>query len=139
MKDKITEIKKIGDTITDKKSVYLEISPFPDIWTSGGNTYLNEMIELVGATNIFSDKEGSFSPSAESIIQKNPDVIITNVDYIENPIQEIKERDGWDSINAVKNDEVYQIDSSFSSRPNHNIVKALEQIAKAIYPDKYGK
>lgn len=139
MKSKIDEIGKIGKTITDKKSVYFEISPSPSLFTFGQGTFLNEMIEIIGAKNIFDDEKGWISPSAESVITKNPDIIFTNVNYIENPIKEIETRDGFENINAVKNNKVYQIDSNASSRPSQNIILALEQMAKNIYPDKYGK
>lgn len=138
MKSKIDEIASIGKNITDKKSVYFEISPAPSLFTFGQGTFLNEMIEIIGA-NIFADEKGWISPSAESIIDKNPDIIFTNVDYTENPIKEIETRDGFENISAVKNNAVYQIDKNSSSRPSQKIILALSQMAESIYPDKYGK
>ena len=43
------------------------------------------------------------------------------------------------NINAVKHDEVYYIDANSSSRPTQNIIKALKEMSKAIYPDEYDK
>lgn len=139
MKSKIDEIASIGKNITDKKSVYFEISPAPSLFTFGQGTFLNEMIEIIGAKNIFADEKGWISPSAESVIDKNPDIIFTNVDYTENPIKEIETRDGFENISAVKNNAVYQIDKNSSSRPSQNIILALSQMAESIYPDKYEK
>lgn len=139
MKSKIDEIASIGKNITDKKSVYFEISPAPSLFTFGQGTFLNEMIEIIGAKNIFADEKGWISPSAESVIDKNPDIIFTNVDYTENPIKEIETRDGFENISAVKNNVVYQIDKNSSSRPSQNIILALSQMAESIYPDKYEK
>ena len=85
------------------------------------------------------DENAWLAPSAESIIDKNPDVILTNVDYIDNPIDEIKTRDGFENINAVKNNQIYLIDKNSSSRPSSHIIKALNEMAKAIYPDVYNK
>lgn len=139
MKSKIEEIAKIGKTIDDKKKVYFEIAPAPNLYTFGNATFLNEMIEIIGAENIFKDENGWVAPSAEAVIDKNPDIILTNVNYIENPIDEIKNRDGFENINAVKENKIYQIDTNSSSRPSHKIVLALNQMAEAIYPEKYGK
>lgn len=139
MKSQIDEISQKGENIKDKKKVYFEIAPAPNLYSFGNSTFLNEMIELIGAENIFKDENGWIAPSAESIIDKNPDVILTNVDYIDNPIQEIKSREGFENINAVKNNEVYQIDKNSSSRPSQHIIKALNEMAKAIYPDVYNK
>ena len=139
MKSQINEIAEKAKNIKQKKSVYFEISPAPSLYSFGNSTFLNEMIELVGAENIFKDENAWLAPGAESIIDKNPDVILTNVDYIDNPIEEIKTRDGFENINAVKNNQIYLIDKNSSSRPSSHIIKALNEIAKAIYPDVYNK
>lgn len=139
MKAQVEEIKAIGDTITDKKSVYFEISPAPYLSSFGKSTFLNEMIEIIGAKNIFENEEGWISPTAEAIIDANPDVIITNAGYMENPTEEIKSRDAWENINEIKNNEVYLVDQNASSRPSQNVIKALEQMAKAVYPEHYEK
>ena len=139
MKAQVEKIKAIGDTITDKKSVYFEISPAPYLSSFGKSTFLNEMIEIIGAKNIFENEEGWVSPTAEAIIDANPDVIITNAGYMENPTEEIKSRDAWENINAIKNNEVYLVDQNASSRPSQNVIKALEQMAKAVYPEHYEK
>ena len=97
------------------------------------------MINLVGGENIFVDQNGWVSPSAESVIEKNPDVILTNVNYVPDAVKEIKGREGWQNIAAVKNGKVYLVDTNSSSRPSQNIVKALKQMAEFINPDAYAK
>ena len=139
MKSQIDEISQKAKNIKDKKKVYFEIAPAPNLYSFGNSTFLNEMIELIGAENIFKDENGWVAPSAESVIDKNPDIILTNVNYIDNPIQEIKDREGFENINAVKNNQIYQIDKNSSSRPSQHIIKALNEMAKAIYPDVYNK
>ena len=139
MKSQINEIAEKSKNIKQKKTVYFEIAPAPSLYSFGNSTFLNEMIELVGAENIFKDENAWLAPGAESIIDKNPDVILTNVDYIDNPIDEIKTRDGFENINAVKNNQIYLIDKNSSSRPSSHIIKALNEMAKAIYPEVYNK
>lgn len=137
MKSDIKEIQEIGSKIKDKKKVYFEIGPAPNLYSFGNSTFLNELIEIAGAENIFKDQESWISPSSESVIDANPDVILTNVNYVENPIDEIMKRDGWENITAVKEKAVYSIDTNSSSRPTPNVIKALKEMAKAIYPDEY--
>jgi iron complex transport system substrate-binding protein len=137
MEKEIADIKKIGDAITDKKSVYFEISPAPWMYSFGNNTFLNEMIEIIGAVNIFADQDGWMSVADEQLLDANPDVILTTTNWMDDAIGEIKGRPGWDAITAVQNNAVYYIDQDASNRPNHNIVKALKEMAKAVYPDKY--
>lgn len=139
IKKEVEEVKAIGDTITDKKKVYFEIGSGSALYSFGNSTFLNEMIEIVGAENIFKDQESWISPSQEAVIDANPDVILTNVVATNgvSAVDEIKSRDGWDSITAVKEGQVYQIDKNSSSRPSQNIIKALKEMAKAIYPNEY--
>lgn len=137
MKDDFEQVAEKAKNISDKKKVYFEIAAAPNLYSFGTGVFLDEIISLVGAENILGDKEGWTSISEEVIIQKNPDVIITNVDYIENSPEEIKARAGWENVEAVKNDAVYYVDNMSSSHSNHTIVKALHQIAEAIYPDIY--
>lgn len=137
MEQEIEKVQAIAKTITDKKTVYFEIGPAPHIYTFGKNVFLNEMIEIIGATNVFASQEGWISAEIESVVNSNPDVILTNVDYIENPIEAILTRPGFENMKAIKNKEVYYIDKNSSSQPNQNIIKALNEMAKAVYPDKY--
>ncbi len=137
MQKEIDEIAAIGKTITDRKTVLFEIAAAPSIYSFGKNTFLQEMLEIIGAENVLADQESWVSVTEEAAVGANPDVILTNVNYIEDPVGEIKGRSGWENVNAVKNGQVYAIDNGASSLPNQHIVDALKQMAKAIYPEQY--
>lgn len=139
MQQEIDRIAAIGAGITEKKSVYFEISAAPYMYSFGTGVFLNEMIELIGAENILAAQEGWLGVEEESVVQANPDVILTNVNYIDDPVQEIKDRSGWDVLTAVQNGAVYYIDNMASSLPDQNVIKALEQMAKAVYPEYYNQ
>ena len=134
--DKITSLRDRAK-LDKKKKVYFEIAPAPDLSSFGKNTFLNEFLEIVGAENIFAAEDGWISPNAEAVIAADPDVILTNVSYMDNATDEIKAREGFHSIHAVKNNAIFLIDANLSSRPSQLSVKALKQIAKAVYPELY--
>jgi iron complex transport system substrate-binding protein len=137
-KDKIGEIEARRRGIENQMTVYFEIDPAPNMVAPGGGTFLDEMISLIGARNILTEK-GILFPSAEIILDRDPDVILTNVPYLEDPVGEIKSRPGFESLRAVKNGRVYRIDTDSSSRPSHNIIKALWEMALAVYPEEYAR
>lgn len=139
MQSEIDEITATAQGIEEKKTVYFEIAAAPYMYSFGKGVFLNEILELIGAENILADQEGWLSVGEESVVAANPDVILTNVNYIDNPTQEIMERSGWDALMAVQNKDVYYIDNMASSLPNQNVVKAMRQMAEAIYPEYYGK
>jgi len=137
-KAQIAEVRQnVLQNVIHEKTVYFEISAAPDMFTFGKDSYLNDMISVIGAINIFGNDNWIVTPSAEAIIDRNPDVILTNVNYIDDPIGEIKRRPGFNHINAVINDRIYQIDTDSSVRPSARIVFALRQMSQAVYPEAY--
>jgi iron complex transport system substrate-binding protein len=137
MRTEIEKIANIGKTITDKKTVYFEVAAAPYIYSFGSGVFLNEMIEIIGAENVFANQQSWLSVEPETAVNSNPDVIMTNVNYIEKPVEEILSRSGWEDMAAIKNKQVFAIDSKSSSLSNHNILKALKEMAEAVYPDRY--
>ena len=137
MQAELDRIAAIGATVTDKKTVYFEISAAPSMYSFGTGVFLNEMIELIGAENVLADQQGWLPVEAETIVAADPDVILTNVNYIDDPVAEILGRSGWEGMSAVKNAQVFAIDNMASSLSNQNIVKALDQMAQAVYPDLF--
>jgi iron complex transport system substrate-binding protein len=142
MEREIQEVADIGQRLAadpsfHRKTVYLELSPFPDPVTMGRETFLDEMITLIGARNVFSDKTGWIAPGAEAILERDPELILTTVNFIDDPVGEIKNRRGFATIRAVRTGQVYTIDTNASSRPSQHITLALRQMALAVYPEEY--
>ncbi len=137
MQAELDRIAAIGAAVTNKKSVYFEIGAAPSMYSFGDGVFLNEMIELIGAENILAGQEGWLAVEAETIVAADPDVILTNVNYIDDPVAEILGRSGWEGMSAVQDGQVFYIDNMASSLSNQNIVKALDQMAKAVYPELF--
>ncbi len=139
MRSDIDEISSIGETITEEKTVLFMLTLPTDgiIYSVGSGTFIDEMITLVGAKNVAADLDQWPTISEEDAIAMNPDVVLTNVDYVSDPSGDITSNENWANVTAVQNGDVYVIDANSSSQPNHHIVKALKEIAKAVYPDYY--
>lgn len=138
MKDKLAVIKEKAASIKDKKKVYMEVAPAPDIYTTGKNTFMNEMLTAINADNVAGDQRGWIKVDQESIIQKNPDVIITTYGYyVKNPAEQVLTRKGWENVNAVKNKQVIDVNSDLVDRPGPRVVEGVEALAKAVYPEVF--
>mgnify|MGYP005840872301 CR=1 FL=1 len=132
----INVVKEIPEE--ERKKVWVEVSQ--DLYTAGKGTFMNELIELAGGTNIMSDQEGWPQVSEETVIEKNPDVIfITYGYYIENAAEQVKDRENWKSVNAIKEEQVFELDSDMVNRPGPRITQGLKQIAAYLYPDKFAE
>jgi iron complex transport system substrate-binding protein len=138
MKNKLSDIKEKAASIKEKKKVYMEVAPAPDIYTTGKNTFMNEMLTAINADNVAGDQQGWIKVDQESIIQKNPDVIITTYGYyVKNPAEQVLSRKGWGNINAVKNKQVIDVNSDLVDRPGPRVVEGVEELARAVYPEVF--
>jgi iron complex transport system substrate-binding protein len=132
MREEVERIAAVAREALEKRTIYFEISGPPYLYSFGRGTFLNEMIEIAGGRNIFDDQNSWFSPSAEEIIMRNPDIIFTMIYPGDDPVVEIKSRSAFESITAIRENRVYAIDSDSASRPTHNILPALRQMAQII-------
>lgn len=137
IKAKIADVQAKVKDVKEPKNIYLEISPKPDIYTAGSDTFQQEILNAANVNNVFADLQSWAPVSEEDIIAKNPDVILTTVGYVKNSTEEILSRDGWNSITAIQNKAVYYIDTDISNRPGPRIGEAVELIAKAVYPELF--
>jgi iron complex transport system substrate-binding protein len=112
---------------------------YDPLWTAGGNTMINDLIEKAGGSNIAVDLEGYSTISLETVLEKNPQIIIvpssmgdqdTSLNYI-NTEPRLK------AVDAIKNKQVYVVDSDVFSRTTPRIVDGLEQLAKIIHPELF--
>jgi len=137
MDEAVKAVSAIAETIEDKKTVMFELAALPYLYSFGKGVFLDEMITMLGAENVFSAHDSWISVTEESAVIANPDVILTGVDYIEDPVSEILGRSGWENVPAVANKAVYPIDPVKVSLPNHHVTEALVEMALAVYPDAY--
>ncbi|MCE5196385.1 MAG: ABC transporter substrate-binding protein [Negativicutes bacterium] len=136
MQAELAEYRALGEAVQEQKTVYLEVAAAPTIYSCGSGVFLDEIIELIGAKNVFHDQKGWFSVTPEAAVTADADVILTNIDYIDDPVAEILSRAGWQEMRAIKNADVYRIDANASSQANHHVVEAVAEIYRAVYQNQ---
>lgn len=122
---------------TIEKTVYFEVSPLEwGLWTSGKDTFLDELAQIVGLTNAFSDVTGWAEISQEQVLERDPDYIVTTAAYYgegELPVDEIASREGWQDLRAVKNRAIYNADADMTSRPGPRLLDAAQALADFVH------
>lgn len=104
---------------------------------------MNELIELAGGVNIAAaDMTGWNQINEENIIKENPDVILFAKDLVDSETNKtlediIRGRSGWEAIIAIKDNQLFGLDNNKLSRPGPRVAEALQDVAKAIYPDLF--
>lgn len=135
--DRVSEMARAILSAMPPRTVYLEIYPAPFMTTMGRGTFLHEMLEIAGASNIFGDMEGWIPVSGEDVVMRDPDVILSTVDFMEGVAEEIAARPGFPAMSAVQGGRIHIINGNRASRPSHLAALALAEIAAAVYPEYF--
>lgn len=140
MKTKLKDIQKKAKSVkeADRKTVFVEVSPSPEIYTPGKNTFMNEMLQIISAENAAAELDGWAKIDEESMIAANPDVIITTYGYYtKDAVSQVKGRKGWQDVNAVKDDQVFDVHSDLVTRSGPRLIEGVEELAKSVYPNLF--
>ena len=130
----VTDMQGTFDEIAAKsektdKTIYFEVMPLEwGLWSAGTNTFMHELAELCGMQNAFADIEGWQSVSQEQVIERNPDFIVLVTGMGEAAPDEVKARDGWGEMDAIKNNEIYNADSYKLTRPAPRLKEAAIEL-----------
>ncbi|MFA4835136.1 MAG: helical backbone metal receptor [Dehalococcoidia bacterium] len=122
---------------SDQKPRTLHIMYHNPIWTAGQGTFINDLIVKAGGTNIFADISGYRSVSTETVIDRNPQVIIvTSMGGTSSGTW------GWVTgsgsplrgTSAFLNHRIYYVDSNWLERPGPRIILGLEALVEDLHP-----
>lgn len=141
----INNICRIADLQDKKVFVALGVSDSP--YTAGSGTYVTNMLESLGARNIFANDSNSwFMASKETVYERQPDIII----IIHDAEQITSQReyrtllshfnDLWKRTPAYANGEVYIFSgdaASLLSRAGARLPESLELLAKIMDPESF--
>lgn len=140
MKTKLRTIEEKAAEIKqhEQKKVLVEVSGSPEIYVTGKNTFLDEMLQLINAKNAAADQEGWAKMEEESMIEENPDIIITTYGrYVEDVTSDILNRNGWEAVTAIKEKQVVDVNEDLVTRSGPRLAEGVEELAKAVYPDVF--
>ncbi|MDT3740138.1 MAG: cobalamin-binding protein [Candidatus Kapabacteria bacterium] len=110
-----------------------------------GICWVSEIIEICGGVDVFSenrvhqDAKGRILENDSEVIRRNPDIMLAS--WCGKPFRKntVLKRKGWNEINAVKNDAIYDIDAGIILQPGPatlsdgiNIIKRIVQNHQGI-------
>ena len=138
-------INTVAETVANaaKPQVYYETYyETTSSWTIGSEAWQNELIEKAGGTNVFGDQPSDYYQyQVEALIERNPDIIVLPAEGMgtgtQAGIDAVKARPGWETMNAVQNDRILQINPNFIERAGPRVVDAIEQMAEFFHPELF--
>jgi len=127
LKHAIVSTQKSGKSPT----IYIEIYDRP-LMTASSNSFVGDVIIKAGLKNIFPDLPREYcAVSSEKVVELNPDIILITYPGVNKG--DIKERLGWSTISAIKNDKVFtteDIDPDIILRAGPRIVQGIRALSQ---------
>ncbi|RLT32760.1 MAG: ABC transporter substrate-binding protein [Chloroflexi bacterium] len=136
-----TEWQALADKVaktSDRPTVFWELDATDPAkpYTVGPDSFVAELLQVAGGTNIFADVTDAYPQvSLEQIVAKAPDTIILADSLWGVTPESVVARAGWDSIPAVQNQRVFPIDDNIVSRPGPRIVQGLQAVVAILHPE----
>ncbi|MCB0103600.1 MAG: cobalamin-binding protein [Anaerolineales bacterium] len=137
LKDRVAAVDEKIAPISARPSVFYEIDASDPTkpWTYGPNSFGNLLIERAGGFNIASDATDPYPQlSLEQIVVANPSIILLGDSMWGVTPDSVLTREGWETIAAVQNNQIFPIDDNLISRPGPRLVDGLEALAKILHP-----
>lgn len=117
---RIEEIKKIVSSWEVRPKIYFEEWYEPLI---SGIRWVSEIVEIAGGEDVFPEQakeslaKNRIIEDQNAVIEKNPNIILASWCGKMFKKKRLIQRKDWDTIKAVKEDEIYEIDSSIILQP----------------------
>ncbi|MFW5416725.1 ABC transporter substrate-binding protein [Nocardiopsis sp. CNT-189] len=121
----------LGD---ESPTVYHEVDE--GMYSATSDTFIGQVYSELGLTNIADQAEGAAESggypqlSPEFVVEENPDLIFVAYPGAD-AVSELKKRDAFDTVTAVKEDGVVQFDEDIASRWGPRIVDLAQSVSDA--------
>ncbi len=118
----------------DRRKVFFQLSKQP-LYTVAPSTFIARLIRLAGGVNIVSSTKIRYPVySMEEVVRSNPEYIFSTVMGTET-VDLFAFWKRWDTIDAVREGNLFTINPDLINRPSPRIADGLETLAKIIHPE----
>ena len=126
----LEELEKKASEFPRRLRVYFEEWDDPLI---SGIRWAGELIRMLGGEDVFEElEEGKVARQrrveSSEVIRRNPEVILASWCGKKVQIEKISSRPGWDQIEAVKKNQIYEIKSADILQPGLSLLHGAHQI-----------
>jgi iron complex transport system substrate-binding protein len=142
LKNRVEAVESAISAVGTKPVVFYELdgSDPAQPWTTGPGTFLANLIGMAGGINAGDDLGSDFAQiSLESLLVKDPDLIILGDSNYGVDASQVAARQGWGGLSAVKDGSIVPFNDDLVSRPSPRLVDGLEILAQLIHPEAFGK
>jgi iron complex transport system substrate-binding protein len=121
-----------------KPRVFFEVREL-NLLAAGQGSLVNDIITRAGGENLVTSPQKLTLYSLEALIQANPDVYIIQKGPMNRSPDNIYTRPYFQELKAVKAHRVMVVDERLYSRPGPRSAEAVEELARFLHPEAWGK
>jgi iron complex transport system substrate-binding protein len=122
--------------IERRQRVYFEIRAEP-LTGAGRGSIVYEILKAAGADNVLETDKAIVQYNLEALLFENPDAYIVQRGPMNKNPQDPRERTHFDQLKCVREGRIFFADEFIYSRPGPRCVDAVEQLAAALYPERF--
>jgi iron complex transport system substrate-binding protein len=140
LKSRVAVVDAKISSVTNRPTVYYEFDATDPTkpYTYGPGSFGDLLIQRAGGTNIGSSLQGQWAQiSLEQLVVANPSIIILGDAAYGTTADSLKQRPGWEGLDALKNNQIFPFDDDLVSRPGPRLVDGLEALAKLLHPNLF--
>ena len=127
----LDELALLRQSQTDKTpiSVFYQVWHDP-IYTINGKQIISDVLRLCGGINIYADEKIK-APiiTIESLIERNPDVIITGTNH-KSGVEPLLRWQQWPTMTAVKTNNLFTVNADIVSRHTARIIQGAQSVCE---------
>ena len=118
----------------ETRRAFIHISDQPEIYTAGGGTFMDDALSWINVGNAFDDMEGYPAVSAEDIVERNPDVLVSVMGLDDEALgRSVSDTPGLQDMAISDPGNQCNIDPDLLTRPGPRIAEGLRQTAECVY------
>jgi iron complex transport system substrate-binding protein len=107
--------------------------------TVGPGSFIHHLIELAGGRNAAERANAPYPRlTMEEVLTQNPDILLFPIGEYEGIPQAEQDRwKRWDTLRAVQNGKLFQVQSDLLNRPGPRVIEGLRHLVTLLHPDVF--
>lgn len=133
----VERLRTQGAAAKKRLRIFLQLGDNPTI-TVGAGSYLNDVLQVIGAENVFGDQPAAYPRvSAEEVVKRNPDgILVLALGHSEKDLQAFnlmasRWRD-FPDLESVKHKRIEVLSSDELLRPTIRLLEGMDRLQKTI-------
>ncbi len=134
MKARLERIREMAGERKNRPTVFFEVR-YPNLLAAGRASIVNDVIEHAGGVNCITVAKKLVRINMEEVISCDPDFYVVQQGPMNRHPSHPEERPNFQVLRSVRDGRVLFVDEQVFSRPGPRSVKAVEELARALFKE----